>query len=145
MNRAIKEAKKVKHDVPIGCIIVKDGQIIGAGYNRREELSDVTSHAEIEAIRDAQTKLGTWRLDNCEMYVTLEPCPMCAWAILQSRISTLYFGSFNTQCGAFGSIINLKNVAKSDIKVYGGIKEDECDKILNNFFSHIRTDNDNKI
>lgn len=143
MNRAISEAKKTTTDIPVGCIILHNNIIIGKGYNRREELCDVTSHAEIEAIKMAQKTLNNWRLDNCTMYVTLEPCPMCAWAILQSRIDTLYFGSYNTQCGAFGTVIDLKPVANSKIKVYGGIQEDECDKILNTFFNKVRIKNDN--
>ena len=98
----------------------------------------MTSHAEISAIRKAERVLNNWRLDDCEMYVTLEPCPMCAWAILQSRIKTLYFGSFDKNYGAFGSAMDLRKYTNSKLKVYGGIKEEECDKILEEFFKKIR-------
>lgn len=138
MNRAIIEALKTFKDVPIGCVISKNDKILAITHNKREENNDVTAHAEIEAIKIAQKTLNNWRLDDCVMYVTLEPCPMCAWAILQSRISTLYFGSYNTQCGAFGTVLNLKEISNSAIKVYGGIEETKCDKILNDFFKSIR-------
>ena len=139
IERAIREAKQTSSmDVPVGCAIMKDGVIIGAAHNQKEELNDVTGHAEILAIREAQRKLGTWRLSGCEIYVTLEPCPMCAWAILQSRADTLYFGSYNTRCGAFGTVINLNDFDNSALKVYGGIEEDRCDKILEKFFNRLR-------
>ncbi len=139
MKSAIEEALKCKIDVPVGCVIKKDGEVISSAHNRRELDEDVTAHAEILAIKDAQKVLGTSRLTDCEMYVTLEPCPMCAWAILQSGIKTLYFGSYNPQYGAIESKLNLKEIAKSKIKVYGGIEEEECDKILRDFFEKIRT------
>ena len=104
LERAIKEAKQTSSkDVPVGCAIIKDGTIIAAAHNQKEELNDITGHAEIIALREAQKRLKTWHLENCEMYVTLEPCPMCAWAIIQSRIKTIYFGSYNTECGALGT------------------------------------------
>lgn len=138
-ERAIKEAKQTSSkDVPVGCAIIKDGVIIGASHNQKEELSDVTGHAEIIAIRDVQKKLGAWRLIGCEMYVTLEPCPMCAWAIISSGIDKLYFGSYNTQCGAFGTVMDLRKTANSKLEVYGGIEEEKCDAILNKFFAKIR-------
>lgn len=139
MKSAIEEALKCKIDVPVGCVIKKDGEVISSAHNRRELDDDVTAHAEILAIKDAQKVLGTSRLTDCEMYVTLEPCPMCAWAILQSGIKTLYFGSYNPQYGGIESKVNLKEIAKSKIKVYGGIEEEECDKILRDFFERIRT------
>lgn len=138
MKSAIEEALKCNIDVPVGCVIKKDGEVISSAHNRRELDDDVTAHAEILAIKDAQKVLGTSRLTDCEMYVTLEPCPMCAWAILQSGIKTLYFGSYNPQYGAIESKLNLKEIAKSKIKVYGGIEEEECDKILRDFFGKIR-------
>ena len=138
MNRAIEEALKTEKDVPIGCIILKDGKIIAKTHNMREENNDVTAHAEILALKEAQKVLNNWRLDNCIMYVTLEPCPMCAWAILQSRIKEVYFGSYNTKYGAFGSAIDLNKVSDFKTKVYSGIKEDECDALLKNFFKEIR-------
>ena len=139
MKSAIKEALKCNVDVPVGCVIKKDGEVISSAHNRRELDDDVTAHAEILAIKDAQKALNTSRLTDCEMYVTIEPCPMCAWAILQSGIKTLYFGSYNPQYGGIESKVNLKEIAKSKIKVYGGIEEEECDKILRDFFERIRT------
>ncbi len=139
MKSAIEEALKCNIDVPVGCIIKKDGEVVSSAHNRRELDDDVTAHAEILAIKDAQKVLNTSRLTDCEMYVTLEPCPMCAWAILQSGIKTLYFGSYNPQYGGIESKVNLKEIAKSKIKVYGGIEEEECDKILRDFFERIRT------
>ena len=99
MRRAIKlvEDFGLENEIAVGAIIVKDGEILSSAVNRKEELFDVTAHAEILAIRSASEKLKSWRLDGCELYVTLEPCPMCAWAILQSRISTVYFGSYDVK------------------------------------------------
>lgn len=136
MQNAIEQAKKCTKDVPIGCVIKKDGEIIAKAHNRRELENDVTAHAEILAIKDAQKVLGTSRLKGCEMYVTLEPCPMCAWAISMSGISTVYFGSYNQQYGAFESKIHLP--INSNLKVYGGIMEEDCNKILEEFFESIR-------
>lgn len=141
MKDAIKKAKECKVDVPIGCVIKRNGVIIASAHNMREELNDVTAHAEILAIKEAQRILKTSRLNDCEMYVTLEPCPMCSWAIIQSGIKTLYFGSHNTQYGTIESVLNLPKLANSKLKVYGGIEEDECNKILNEFFKGIRRDN----
>lgn len=137
MKRAIEEALKVRDDVPVGAIILKEGKIIASAHNLKEETQDVTAHAEILAIKEAQSKIGSWHLDNCEMYVTLEPCPMCGWAIMQARIKTLYFGSYDAQYGAF-SKLELNKIANSPIKIYGGINELECDKLLEEFFSRIR-------
>lgn len=139
---AIAEAKNCSKDVPIGCVIKKDGQIIASTHNRRELDDDVTSHAEILAIKEAQRVLGSSRLKGCEMYVTLEPCPMCAWAISMSGISTVYFGAYNQQYGAMGSVVKLP--FHSPLKIYGGIMEEECNKILEEFFEQIRDKNDNK-
>jgi len=136
MQNAIEQAKKCTKDVPIGCVIKKDGEIIAKAHNRRELDDDVTAHAEILAIKDAQRVLGSSRLKGCEMYVTLEPCPMCAWAISMSGISTVYFGSYNQQYGALESKIHLP--INSNLKVYGGIMEEECNKILEEFFECIR-------
>lgn len=138
MEKAIELAKQVEKDVPVSAVIVRNGEIIAFAQNERELDNDVTSHAEILAIRKAEKVLNNWRLDDCEMYVTLEPCPMCAWAILQSRIKTVYFGSFDKNYGAFGSAIDLREHANSKLKVYGGIMEEECDKILEEFFKKIR-------
>lgn len=138
MKRAIEIAKQANGEIPVGAIIVKDGDIIASAYNQKEINNDVTSHAEILAIQKAEQELGQWRLDNCEMYVTLEPCPMCAWAIINSRIKTLYFGSYDTNYGALGSKIDLRKIANSKLKVFGGILEDECNNILKKYFENLR-------
>lgn len=138
MLAAIEESKKSDKDVPIGCVIKHNGQIISLTHNKREENEDITAHAEILAIKEAQKILGTSRLHECELFVTLEPCPMCAWAIIQSGIKAVYLGSYNTQYGALGSVINLPKIANSKIKVYGGIEEEKCNKILEEFFKGIR-------
>ena len=136
MLNAIEEAKKCTKDVPIGCVIKKDGQVIASAHNRRELDDDVTAHAEILAIKEAQKVLGTSRLKDCELYVTLEPCPMCAWAISMSGISTVYFGSYNQQYGALESKVHLP--LNPNLKTYGGIEEEKCNKILEEFFENIR-------
>lgn len=139
MKRAIEIAKQADGEIPVGAIIVKDDEIIASAFNRKEELNDVTAHAEILAIREASRKLNRWRLDDCEMYVTLEPCPMCAWAIISSRIKTVYFGSYDLNYGALGSAIDIKELANSKLKVYGGILEQECDILLNEYFKTLRS------
>lgn len=138
---AIEQAKLCKTDVPIGCVIKKNSKIIAKAHNRREIDNDVTAHAEILAIRIAQKILNTSRLNDCELYVTLEPCPMCSWAILQSGIKIVYFGSYNPQ---YGSLISNPLKGTQLIKVYGGIEEEACDKILKSFFAEIRDDNKSK-
>lgn len=143
MQRAIKlvEDCVLGNEIAVGAIIVKDGKVIASAVNLKEQLKDVTSHAEILAIRAACKSLKTWRLDGCEIYVTLEPCPMCAWAILQSRISVVYFGSYDVKYGAFGSAMDLRNFSDWKPKVYGGILEKECDEILKNCFKKMRKHN----
>lgn len=136
MKDAIKQALLCTIDVPIGCVIKKDGKIIAAAHNQREVNVDITEHAEIIAIKKAQKELKTSRLKGCEMYVTLEPCPMCAWAISLSGLSAVYFGSYNHQYGALGTAIKLP--LNPNLKIYGGINEAECNKILESFFSKIR-------
>ena len=138
MNNAIEQARLCKIDVPVGCVIKKDGTIIASAHNMREEKQDITAHAEILAIKQAQERLSTSRLKGCELYVTLEPCPMCTWAILQSGIDTVYFGSYNSQYGAMLSNTRLVELSHSKIKIYGGIEEEICDKILSEFFKKIR-------
>lgn len=138
MRRAIDLAKKANGEIPVGAIIVKDGEILAETFNQKEVLNDVTAHAEILAIREAEKKLGRWRLDDCEMYVTLEPCPMCAWAIINSRIKTVYFGAYDHNYGALGSAIDLRKLANSKLKVYGGIMEKECTEVLDEFFDKVR-------
>ena len=139
MLDAIEQAKKCVKDVPIGCVIKKNGQIIASAHNRRELDDDVTAHAEILAIKEAQKVLGTSRLKGCELYVTLEPCPMCAWAISMSGISTVYFGSYNKQYGAMESVVKLP--FPLSLKIYGGIMEEECNNMLEKFFESVRNDN----
>ena len=136
MINAIEEAKKVTSDIPVGAVIKSGDEIVASCHNLKEELNDVTAHAEILAIKEAEQKLGRWRLDDCDMYVTLEPCPMCAWAILQSRIKNLYFGSYDRQYGGF-SVYRLQSKTNSSINIYGGIMEEECDKLLKEFFEKI--------
>ena len=138
MLNAIKESRMCGKDVPVGCVIKLDGKIIASTHNMREKNDDITAHAEILAIKKAQKILGTSRLTDCEMYVTLEPCPMCAWAIIQSGIKTLYFGSYNTQYGAMGSTLDLPKLARTKIKIYGGIEEEQCNKILEEFWNKVR-------
>ena len=138
MKLAIEEAKNAVGDIPVGAVIVKDGKVIASAFNTKEKDNDVTSHAEILAIRKAEQVLGNWRLDDCDMYVTLEPCPMCGWAILQSRIKNLYFGSYDSNYGAFSSKIDLRTITNSKINVYGGIMEEECDYLIKSFFSDLR-------
>lgn len=137
MKFAIAQAQKSVSDVPVGAIIVKDNTIIASAFNTKEQDNDITSHAEILAIRMAAKRLNNWRLDNCDLYVTLEPCPMCGWAILQSRIKNVYFGSFDKNYGAF-SCANLLNFSQTKPNIYGGICENECDKILIDFFNNQR-------
>lgn len=139
MAAAIEMAKNSDGDIPVGAVVVKDGSVIASACNTKEKDNDITSHAEILAIRKAANVLNNWRLDGCEIYVTLEPCPMCGWAILQSRFKAVYFGSYDTNYGAFCSKIDLKKVSQyARTSVYGGIMEAECDKLLKDFFKDIR-------
>ncbi len=141
MERAVKLAKRAKGEIPVGALIIKDNEVIAETFNQKETTQDVTAHAEILAIREAEQKLGRWRLDDCEMYVTLEPCPMCAWAIVAARMKAVYFGSYDHNYGALGSVIDVRKLANSKMKVYGGIMEEECDKILKDYFKELRNDN----
>ena len=138
MQDAIEVALQTKNEIPVGAVIVKNNEIIAFAHNKKEELQDVTAHAEILAIKKAQEGLRRWRLNDCDMYVTLEPCPMCASAIIQAGIKNLYFGSYNTQYGALGSTIDLRKIHNSKMNVYGGILEDACDDILKSFFERLR-------
>jgi len=138
MKLALEMAANSGKDIPVGAVIVKEGKVISSACNTKELDKDITSHAEIIAIRKAEKVLNNWRLDGCELYVTLEPCPMCGWAIIQSRIKTVYFGSYDVNYGAFSSKLDLRKIGNSKLKVYGGIREDECDKLLDDFFGAIR-------
>ena len=141
MKRAIELAKiaALNGEVPVGAVIVKDGKIIAEGKNQREQKQSALSHAEIEAIRGANEVLGSWRLDGCEIYVTLEPCPMCAGAILNSRISEVVFGAFDKEAGFVDSVTNVFSLVKGNkTKIFCGICEEECEQILQDFFKAVR-------
>ena len=140
MMLAMREADKARAvgEVPCGCVIVKEGAVIATGWNQVETLGDATAHAEMLALRAAENAVGDWRLEGCTVYVTKEPCPMCAWAIIQSRIKAVYFGAYDENYGALGSKIDLRPLLSSKLKVYGGIMEDECNKILKDYFEGIR-------
>lgn len=146
MLRAIELAREAaqKGEIPVGAVIVKNGEIISEGKNQREEKHSVISHAEIEAITSACEVLGDWRLDGCELYVTLEPCPMCTGAIINSRISTVVFGAFDLNAGCMDSVINLCDYPfESKPEIYAGIMEDECKALLTNFFEVLRNERKN--
>ena len=141
MKEAIKLAKiaSSEGEVPVGAVIVKDGKIVSLGKNEREKKQNALSHAEIEAINNACKTLGSWRLDDCELYVTLEPCPMCAGAIINARIKTLIFGAYDPKAGSIDSVINLCDYPYNHKpEIYGGICEDECLEVLKDFFKKIR-------
>ena len=136
---ALARAAASENEVPVGAVIVKNGEIIAKGKNEREKKQNALSHAEIEAINAACKKLGSWRLDDCEMYVTLEPCPMCAGAIINARIKTLIFGAFDAKMGSVDSVVNLCDYPYNHkVEVYGGICEDECLEVLKEFFKNLR-------
>lgn len=138
MKFAIEEAKKSDNDIPVGAVVVRNGEIIASAHNEREKLNDISAHAEILALKKASQILNNWRLEDCELYVTLEPCPMCGWAILQSRIKSVYFGSYDVNYGSFSSKIDLRKLTGNKLNIYGGIEEKECDKLLSDFFEKIR-------
>ena len=138
MEEAFIEAKKSGSDIPVGCIVELNGEIIARAHNEKELKNNATAHAEILAIERASYKLNSWRLLGCNLYVTLEPCPMCTWAILNSRINAVYFSSFDTKYGAMGSKINLSDISNHKIKIYGGIMEDFGDKLLDDYFKNLR-------
>ena len=126
-------------EVPVGCVIVKDGKVIGRGRNRREEKQAVYSHAEMEAIAQANEALGTWRLDDCTLYVTLEPCPMCAGAIINARIRRVYYGARDTAMGACGGVLNLfMEDFPHKPELVGGVLKGECSAVLSDFFRKLR-------
>ena len=134
MMIALEEAAKSSRDVPVGAIIVKDNKIIARACNKKELANDPTGHAEILVIREAANIIGNWRLDNTTIYVTLEPCPMCAAAILYSRIPNVIFGAYDPLYGAFGSSIDMTNLIKFKPHVIGGIQEVKCSAVLKEFF-----------
>lgn len=138
MQEAINVAKNSGKDLPIGAVLVKNGEIISKAHNEKELKKDVTAHAEMLVIQTAQQILGTTILSDCELYVTLEPCPMCSWAILNSRISKVFFGAYDTIYGALGSAMDLRKFLNTKTEVIGGIKEEECSTLLKNYFKTIR-------
>lgn len=142
MKQALLQAKKAKElgEVPIGCVIVQDGKVIGRGYNRRNTDKSTLSHAEITAIRKASKKLNDWRLENCTLYVTLEPCQMCAGAIVQARVKEVVIGAMNPKAGCAGSILNLFAMKQFNHQVQTtyGVCEAECSQILKQFFAGLR-------
>ena len=142
MKKAIKQAKKAYalDEVPIGCVIVQDNKIIARGYNRRNTDKNALAHAEISAIKKASKKTGDWRLEDCTMYVTLEPCQMCAGAIVQSRMKKVVIGAMNPKAGCAGSIINILQMKQFNhqVEMENGILEKECADMLSTFFKELR-------
>ena len=138
---ALAQEAAVHGEVPVGCVIVRNGEIVGRGRNQREEKQAAVSHAEMEAIAQANAALGSWRLDECDLYVTLEPCPMCAGAILNARTRRVYYRARNEVMGACGGVLNLymEPFALTPALV-GGILADECRAVLESFFRGIRAD-----
>lgn len=142
MKEAIRQAKKAEAigDVPIGCVIVSDGRIIARGYNKRNRNKTVLAHAELLAMSKACKKAGDWRLEDCTMYITLEPCQMCAGAIVQARIPRVVIGSINPKAGCGGSILNLLQMKEFNhqVEVTRGVLEEECSEMLSAFFRKLR-------
>lgn len=142
MKEAIKQAKKAEQidDVPVGAVIALDGKIIARGYNKRTRNEQTADHAEMIAIRKACKKVGSWRLEDCTMYVTLEPCPMCAGAIFQSRMKRVVYGARDLKAGALGSKIDLFSIEGLNHypEIEGGILEEECSQLLKQFFKKLR-------
>ena len=141
MDEALRLAREAGEagEVPVGCVVVRDGEILARGRNRREEERSALAHAEIEAIREACARLGDWRLEGCALFVTLEPCAMCAGAILNARIPTVVYGLREGKTGACGSVLDL---FAEDFgfrpRMYGGVREAECRDLMQNFFSQLR-------
>lgn len=141
MQEAINLAmiSEAEGEVPVGAVVVKDGRIVGSGRNRREYGKNALYHAEIEAIDNACKTLGGWRLWQCDLYVTLEPCPMCAGAIVNSRIKRVYFGAYDNKAGSFGSVVNFNMLPYNHKpEIFGGIMEQECSQMLTDFFKKLR-------
>ena len=141
MRRALRLAQEAadEGEVPVGAVVVRKGEIVGEGRNRREMAKSALSHAELEAIQNACQNLGGWRLWECELYVTLEPCPMCAGAIVNARIPQIYFGAYDPKNGCVGSVANILELPLAFHPKYeGGILKEECSAILTNFFKRLR-------
>ena len=145
MREALKEAQKAydQAEVPIGAVVVLNGEIIGRGHNLREKEQDATLHAEIKAIRQANQHLGSWRLEDCELFVTLEPCPMCSGAMILARMKRVVFGDFDPKAGTAGTFMNLLQDSRFNhqVEVEQGVLEDECKEILQQFFKGLRERN----
>lgn len=148
MKEAIRQAKKAEAlmEVPIGCVIVYEGNIIARGYNRRNTDQNTLSHAELNAIKKASKKLGDWRLEGCTLYVTLEPCQMCAGAIVQARVTNVVIGSMNPKAGCAGSVLNLLEMDGFNHKVHveRDVLQEECSSMLSAFFRKLRQQKSNK-
>jgi len=147
MKKAIALAMESEKEgeVPVGAVIVKNGEIIAEGRNRRETEKNALHHAEIEAINNACKKLGGWRLSGCSLYVTLEPCPMCAGAIINSRISTVYFGAYDNKAGSFGSVADFNRIPYNHKpEIIAGVMEKECSELLSEFFKKLRKQNESQ-
>lgn len=141
MRQALELARQAgeEGDIPVGCVIVREGEIIGRGRNRREERADACAHAEIEAIREACARVGSWRLQGAQLYVTLEPCPMCAGAIINSRVGSVFYGAKEEKMGCCGSVLNLfEERFNHHPRIYGGILGEECARVLREFFARLR-------
>ena len=142
MQEALKEAQLAQQEgeVPVGAVIVCDGKIIARGHNRRETTNDIFGHAEIEAIKKACDVLGCWHLENCSLYVNLEPCPMCAGAIQQARVGHVFFGCYDSKAGALGGVYDLSIVQGLNFNtiIHPQIMEKECAKLLKDFFKKLR-------
>ena len=142
MREAMRQADKARalNEVPIGCVIVRDGKIIARGYNRRNTDKSTLAHAEISALKKACKKTGDWRLEDCTLYVTLEPCPMCAGAIVQSRMKRVVIGCMNPKAGSAGSVVNLlqERGFNHQVEITCGILGDECSTMLSSFFKELR-------
>lgn len=149
MKAALKEAKKAYtiDEVPIGCVIVQDERIIARGYNRRNIDKNTLAHAELTAIRKASKKTGDWRLEDCTMYITLEPCQMCAGAIVQARMKKVVIGAMNPKAGCAGSVLNLLQMSQFNhqVEIIYGVLEEECSSILSDFFSELREKKNKKL
>ena len=142
MKEALRQAKKARalEEAPIGCVIVYEGKIIARGYNRRNTDKNTLSHAELNAIRKAGRKLGDWRLEGCTLYVTLEPCQMCAGAIVQARVTEVVFGCMNPKAGCAGSVLNLLEMEgfNHQVQVRRGVLAEECSRMMSDFFRELR-------
>ncbi|WP_040979074.1 tRNA adenosine(34) deaminase TadA [Oceanobacillus jeddahense] len=142
MAAALQEARRawILNEVPIGAVVVKDGEIIGRGFNLRESMQTTLTHAELLAIQDANQKVGSWRLEDCTLYVTLEPCPMCAGAIVQSRVKRVVYGASDPKAGCAGTLMNLLEEPRFNhqVEVKSGVLEPQCSTVLKNFFKELR-------